>query len=171
MRKKRMILIMVSLFTVSLLLFNSSVLAQGKEGLAHIVQQHTEKIAKLELAIKSLGGEETQNEQLSEDVKEALLKEVELKVDSLTQYWTKEDFNLTEYKLTEINGQAVLRFYTEGEHDWTNTPDASGAWGNGRKFAQNFIFNFDAIAKMYGVNLKYEFYENGEKITVFTELQ
>jgi hypothetical protein len=55
-------------------------------------------------------------------------------------------------------------------YDWTNTKNSYGDDGLGRFFASNFVYNFDHIGKMYGVDLKYEFYQNGERISIFTNL-
>jgi hypothetical protein len=88
--------------------------------------------------------------------------------------------NVTNYELIQKDGKVILQFFLEGDYDWSQKvikPEVEGEepytytqFGEGRQFAQNFIFNFDPIPKMYGVNLNYEFYQNGERIRLFTDI-
>jgi hypothetical protein len=50
-------------------------------------------------------------------------------------------------------------------------PNSLGLEGIGRDFAKTIIPYFDVIAKMYGVDdVHYEFYQNGQRITKFTNV-
>ncbi|QGQ46628.1 hypothetical protein [Metabacillus sediminilitoris] len=90
-----------------------------------------------------------------------------------TSHWDGEKtvtLNITDYEIKETDGKVILQVFTEGSHDWTYTRDGYGNVGIGRTFAYNLIWHFDATAKMYGVEMNYEFYENGERITLFTKI-
>ncbi|RKL69156.1 hypothetical protein CR203_03750 [Salipaludibacillus neizhouensis] len=170
MEKKTKLLIVLFTFVFAFVLVNPNVFAQGKNGLAHLVQEHTEKIAQLEDAIQNISGSNSENEVLEGEVKEALLKEVTTRIDrssNTIDYETGEELNITDFKLDEVNGEVVLQFFLEGDYDWTF--DSNGNYTLARSFAQNFIFNFDPIPKMYGVDMNYEFYQNGEQVTIFID--
>lgn len=167
MLKRKKVLWVTGAFVLAFSVLNPSVFAQGKEGLAHIVQEHTQQIAQLEEAIKNLGSS-NREDSLSSEVKQALLKEAGIKINSHNEMNEPDGrgINVKDYQIEEKNGEVILKVYTEGSYGWTIGEEGEGT---GRNFARALVFNFDGIAKMYGVNLKYEFYENGERITVFTE--
>lgn len=181
MLKRKKIFLVVGAFVLTFSVLSPSVFAQGKEGLAHIVQEHTQKIEQLEEAIKNLSGSNS-NESLPSEVKQALLKEASIEIKSynaMTEPYGR-GVNVIDYQIEEIKDEVILKVYTEGSNDWTineereaeegEGTEAEAGEGAGRNFARALIFNFDEIAKIYGVNLKYEFYENGERITIFTDI-
>lgn len=168
---------MVTLGAIILLVWFSgtNTFADSKKQLAQLVMEHEMKIASIEKIVSNLGsnsGEET----LTPETKQALLKEVENFIGntSLTSQWDGEKevtLNITGYEIEETDGKVTLQILTDGDNEWTDKLDGYGNAGIGRTFARNFIFNFDAISKMYGVEMNYEFYENGERIKVFTTLE
>lgn len=184
MNKKNKILVIV-LVTVILGfgVFNPSVLAESKKQLAHLVMEHEFKIATLEELVKSLSADSRveSNENFTPEVKEALTKEVEIRLPDFTTVWEYDaendtefltNINVSHFELNEVNGKVTLQIYTEGQYDWKATVVETSkgkvaSFGVGRDFAQNFIFNFDPIPKMYGIDLRYEFYQNGERIRLF----
>jgi len=171
MKKKKLVLVLISLFLASLIILSPSVLAQGKDGIAHLVQQHSVKIANLEKAIKALNKESTKKETVSKEVKKALLQEANDKVKVLSELWNGTDFKVDDIKLKEVDGELVMQFYTTGKNDWTSKPNTTENWGVGRVFAGNFVGSFDSITLLYDVELKYEFYENGKQVKMFTSLK
>jgi hypothetical protein len=162
--------------TILLVWFSgTNTFAQSKKHLAQMVMDHDMKIASLEEIISNLDSG-SENETLAPESKQALLKEVDNFIRSgiyTTQYDGEKTvtLNVTNYEIKETNGKVVLQIFTEGNYDWTDTLDGYGNTGIGRSFARNFIFNFDVISKMYGLEMHYEFYENGERIKVFTTLE
>ncbi|MDJ0332284.1 hypothetical protein [Planococcus sp. S3-L1] len=172
MLKVKKVLWILIIFILAFTILNPSVFAKGKEGLAHVVEEHTQKIAQLEKAIKNLSGSNEDKEQLTPEVKQALLKEVGNIIKRMDDS-NRPDGNAVDvmkYEIEEIEDEKTLKIYTEGSYDWTTVGVYDNPDGAGRSFARGIVFNFDGIAKMYGVDLKYEFYENGERITVFTNL-
>lgn len=163
-RKNWLFLVVVGTL-LAFVIFNPVVFAKGKEGLAHIVQEHSQRIAQLEELIVSK--DDSDNTLLSTEVKQALLKEVENKIISFNESAKPDggDINITSYEIEENNNIKTLKIYVEGNYDWTGDTYSEGV---GRNFARAFIFNFNHIAKMYGIDLNYEFYENNKRITVFT---
>ena len=114
-------------------------------------------------------------ETITPEVKAAILKAVANNIGQFTTYYQYDPnspadllniikINVVKYDIKEINGKAVLQIYTEGNYDWTSAP-YGGQDGSGFSFARNFIFNCDPIFKTLGVNLNYEFYQNGEKVS------
>lgn len=171
MNNKRKIILLLIVLVCGFLVLNPVTLAKGKDGLAQIVQQHSTKIAELEKAIKNLSGSDSQDEALSEDVKKALLQEVEYRIELVSELWNGQEFNLVEIKIVEEDGQPTMQFFTEGNYDWTSKPNTTDNWGVGRIFASTVVGTTEPLAKLYGVDLEYEFYENGKRITMFTELE
>jgi len=166
MSKKKKVLWIALFLVVALTVVSPSALAKGKEGLAHIVQEHAERIEQLEKLVNS-PDQSTVSESLSPEVKKALLKEARDTTDMMYELnvYDGRAVTITDIQLEEVAGEATLKLYAEGTYDWTDSRD-----GIGRNFAYGMVANFDDIGKMYGENLKYEFYENGERITLFTEL-
>lgn len=81
--------------------------------------------------------------------------------------------NVTQYEIKDIAGKITLQFFTEGDYDWSQkvVEYSKGTYldyGFGRWFAQSSINTFDSISKLYGIDLYYEFYQNGKKIRIFT---
>ena len=166
MSKKKKVLWVVLFLALAFWIFSPSALAKGKEGIAHIVQDHAERIEQLEEFLAN--SETTSNsETLSPEVKEALLQEARATTDEMYELnvYDGRAVTITDIQLEEVAGETTLKLFAEGTYDWTNSSN-----GIGRNFAYGMVANFDNIAKMYGENLKYEFYENGERITLFTEL-
>lgn len=166
MSKKKKILWIALFLVVALTVLSPSALAKGKEGLAHIVQEHAERIEQLENMVNS-SEPSTVPPALSPEVKKALLKEARATTDMMYELNVYDGRGVTveDIQLEEVTEEVVLKIYTDGTYDWTNSTD-----GIGRSFSSGMVANFDHIAKMYGVNLKYEFYENGDRITLFTEV-
>ena len=166
MFKQKKVLWIALFLLVALTVLSPAALAKGKEGLAHIVQEHAERIEKLEKIVNS-SEQSAVSESLPPEVKEALLQEARATTDMMyeSNVYDGRAVTITDIQLEEVDGEVTLKLYAEGTYDWTNSSD-----GIGRSFAYGMVANFDDIAKMYGENLKYEFYENGERITLFTEV-
>jgi hypothetical protein len=181
--KKKMLLFTFCTLILGIVFINLNVSADSKKHLAQIVMEHESKIAILEDFIKNQESDPNSTELLTADVKQALLKEVEIKYPDFTRVSNYEGqmlhLNVKNFEIIQKDGQIVLQFFLEGDYDWSQKvinqevegeePYTYTQFGEGRQFAQNFIFNFDPIPKMYGVNLTYEFYQNGERIRLFTD--
>jgi hypothetical protein len=104
---------------------------------------------------------------ITQEVKDALLKGVANHIGNFTTVYvdpTPVIIKVTSYDIKEIDGKVVLQIFTEGNYDWNQAANPGQSDGAGFNFAQNFIFNCDPIFKTYGVNMNYEFYQNGEKV-------
>lgn len=169
MSKKKKVLWIAVVFILVFVSLNPTALANGKQGLAHIVQEHSERIANLEASIKNLGSS-TDETKLSSDVEEAILFEANQEIDMMNEMYSYDGkhINVTNTEIKNDNGDLIMKIYIEGSYDWTTAESPEGL---GRNFARAFISNYDKLSKMYGVNLKYEFYENGERITTFIDVK
>lgn len=183
-RKTKILLLGICTLVLGLGLFNPNIFAESKKQLAQMVMEHEFKIANLEELVKNIGsgsGSEG-NEEFTTEAKEVLVKEVERSLPNLDKYLDPDDpagnllkINVTNFEIKEIQGNVTLQLFTEGDYEWQQTIVEYPYGrvindGGGRQFAQNFIRYFDAIPKMYGIDLKYEFYQNGERIRLFTNL-
>lgn len=129
--------------------------------------EHEVKIAALEEAMKKLQSEQS-NESVSEETLTALQREVEMTLPLYDDFWNdqignNEKINITHYNVIDTNGEATVQVYLEGNYGWKQ--DENGTFEAGRYLAYNFINRFNPIAEMYGVEVKYEFYQNGEPVS------
>ncbi|MCM3725084.1 hypothetical protein M3226_05150 [Neobacillus cucumis] len=115
-------------------------------------------------------------ETITPEEKASILKVVKNNIGNFTTHYVYDPINpdpnnetivnikVVKYDIKEIAGKEVLQIFTEGNYDWTSAASGQND-GPGFSFARNFIFNCDPIFKTLGVNLDYEFYQNGEKVT------
>jgi hypothetical protein len=159
------------LFILGLLVVNPTVFADSKAKLAHLVMEHESKIASLEQIVSSLALDDegvSSEDKISDEVKTALTKEAELLLPRTTAFWNEEigdtdKINVTDVNVLDSNGDAVVQIYIEGDYGWKE--DERGIFEPGRFLAYNFINDFNVKADMYGVDVNYEFYQNGERVT------
>ncbi|WP_379970621.1 hypothetical protein [Ectobacillus sp. sgz5001026] len=165
--KKKFVVTFVGL-TILLGVFSSSnIFAESKKALEEIVMEHDTRINALEQKVNVSQGA------LSPEVKQDLVKEVGNAIKNApTKQWDGHQtiqLSIESYDIQEEKGKVTLKIFTSGNYNWTETKDSYGNEGIGRTFARNFIWNFDPIAKMYGVNnLYYEFYQNDVQIKSFS---
>ncbi|MGG1397339.1 hypothetical protein ABE288_05840 [Bacillus salipaludis] len=182
--KKKILIFSICTFIVGLYLFNSSVFAESKKHLAQLVMEHEIKIANLEDMVKklSLSSVSKGDEDFTPEVKKALLKEIEIRLQYNPVIYDDPGYgkkiNITHYDIKKVNGIVTLQFFTEGDYDWGRTTRDYGADGvmlangSGRAFAMSVISNFDDIFKLYGFsNIRYEFYQNGERVKFSPEIE
>lgn len=140
-----------------------------------ISEQQTE-IDSLKKEIADLKTSSSSSEETtSPEIKQALIKEVENRLSGFG-YWDNATYKQVPYNITKVdvierNGKLYLQIFTEGNYDWSQKlyPNGNGYGpypydGNGRTLAETMISTMDQVAKLYEVNLHYEFYQNGEKI-------
>ncbi|MEH7418659.1 hypothetical protein V7266_25690 [Neobacillus drentensis] len=165
--------IIISFLSISLLLcvFSTSIFAESKKQLEVLVMEHEMKIGSLEQTIKNLQTNSGQNQSISTEVKQALLSDLSGMIENFTTaYYEDKDVhvNVVKSDIVEKDGKIVLQIFTEGNYNWTSKwfVDSYGNVnsGPGYSFGRNLIYNFDSISKMYGVNLNYEFYQNGDRV-------
>ncbi|WP_077619776.1 hypothetical protein [Bacillus sinesaloumensis] len=174
--KKTIIVLSMLVLVIGFSLLNSNVFADSKKGLSHLVMEHESKINLLEEIIKNIDLDSDVQEVLTPELKQSLIKEVENLLPDHRNFFNLETnenqhINITGYELQENKGKIILKIYTEGEYNWTELDDNS-TWemGPGRKLASGIVSRFNTISKMYGVEMGFEFYQNGERITNFVNL-
>ncbi|MDP4086265.1 MAG: hypothetical protein Q8934_16840 [Bacillota bacterium] len=108
---------------------------------------------------------------------QAILDEINTTLPHSFQYWNPGDMmnvevmNVTKYDVVEKDGNLVIQVFTDGNHDWTETR-VGGVQNIGREAAWDVILYCEPLTKLYGLhNVKYEFYQNGERVKVSTELK
>jgi hypothetical protein len=173
MTKKRIYFVTVVAIILLSWFSTTDILAESKKQLAQLVMEHEVRITSLEELIKNLDTR-PENETLEPETKQALTKEINTIVGYGWSQWDGEktvELNITDHELIFVDGGIIVKVFTEGNHDWTDTLDGYGNTGVGRSFARNFVPMVDVVAKMYGVNAIFEFYENGERIKSFTNIE
>lgn len=148
-------------------ILNPAVLADSKTKLAHLVMEHDMKIAALEESIKDLGTGK-QEAAVSEEMLAALYEEVEIILPRYTEFWNDkiqdmDKINVTNFNVIDSNGEVKVQIYIEGDYGWKQ--DESGMFEPGRFLAYNFINTFNVTAEIYGVDVIYEFYQDGERVS------
>ncbi|MGD6831851.1 hypothetical protein ACQCT5_06785 [Sutcliffiella halmapala] len=165
-KKTKIISTTIGALLLGLGIMSSDAFAEGKQKLAHLVMEHEQKIAALEEAFQSLSPS-SENEEIPQETLDALFSEVEITLFQFDDYWDEEigdnaKINITEYKVIDSNGEAIVQVFMEGNYGWKQ--DDNGMFEPGRVLAYNFINNFHPFAEIYGVEVKYEFYQNGERV-------
>ncbi|MBM7618546.1 hypothetical protein JOC95_000388 [Bacillus tianshenii] len=165
-KKTKIITATVGALVLGLGIMTSDALAEGKQKLAHLVLEHEQKIAALEEAFQSLSPS-SGNAEIPQETLEALSREVEITLFQFDDYWDEEigdmaKININEYKVIDSNGEAIVQVFIEGNYGWKQ--DDSGTFEPGRVLAYNFINHFHPFAEIYGVEVNYEFYQNGERV-------
>ena len=151
---------------------NINALADSKAHLADLVMEHETKISTLEQQLKELQARSTNSNTLSDQVKQALLKEINQNSPTTWNDWNNPDNQLviSKYDVVEKNRNVVIQVFTEGNADWTETR-VNGTQNLGRQLSWWVIGYCDTLSKLYGLNdVVYEFYQNGERVKVSTSL-
>jgi len=175
--KRKILFYGLGTFVLGVWFIQPNVFAESKKQLAHLVMEHDIKIGNLEKLVENLGSTAEKNEDSTPEVKEALLKEIELRFQYNASNLGK-GINITHYDLKDVNGTVTLQFFTEGDYDWGQTLEDYGidgtllSYGDGRIFANSVIGEFDRIFKLYGLShVKYEFYQNGERVKFSPDIE
>ncbi|RID89032.1 hypothetical protein D1953_00185 [Peribacillus asahii] len=166
LKKKIFIILAVLLF--SIVISNPNVLANSKKQLAQLVMEHEDKINNLIKDVDILKKEtQTTNEVLTEETKQALLKEYRGSMQYLITPEDEDKIKIVETKIVEKDGEYVFQVYTEGTAGYTHSPENVWSFEPGKVIAFNTAQNFNTINTMYNVDLSLEFYHNGEQVKMF----
>lgn len=163
-----------TIFGVMLLTFgllNTNVFANSKQGIAHLVMEHEEKIKRLEELLKG-GSNDSPKETLTELQKEEILAQFNYYY--ANPYEGIEVYKqIVDVKIVEDEMGYIFQVYLEGDVNWLLDINDYKSSAEGYSLARNMTSHVKEFFHLYNghINVKVEFYDDGELVTSFVDMK